>query len=371
MQNQLNPVLIFAQSGRFLAQSATQAAGYRVWVADCFGDQDMQEVAERWHLLPQLSDLSIEKILTVFALLTKGQSCTLICGSGIEGFYPLIEQLPANIRHIGNSADTIHQIKTPRLFFALLQRLKLPFPKVKFNRPKTNSKWLIKSGSGLGGTHIQYLSSQHHKQGNYYQQYISGTPGSVLFMANSQDAVALSINRHFISNNALHPFRLARIDTPWLISNSNQEKLILAIKLITREVGLLGLNSLDFIISEQQNLLILEINPRISASAELINNDLNLFQNHINFCERESLENLPIPPKTSNSLHVIYADCDAIVPKNMAWPSECSDIPVEGSLIKNSNPICTLLLGSDSEHQYEQCYDIIKEKVLKQLLIEP
>ena len=71
MQNQSKPVLILAQSGRFLAQSASQA-GYRVWVADCFGDIDTLVASERWQGLPKLASLTCKQFLTVLQSLTKG-----------------------------------------------------------------------------------------------------------------------------------------------------------------------------------------------------------------------------------------------------------------------------------------------------------
>ncbi|MFT7414669.1 MAG: putative ATP-grasp superfamily ATP-dependent carboligase, partial [Methylophagaceae bacterium] len=121
------PILIFAQSGRFLAQSATQA-GYTVWVADCYGDSDLLIVAERWQSLPLFTELTHDSILATLSELTGGEPCILICGGGIELCYHLLHPLPANIQLIGNTPDTIHIIKTPALFFDVLNQHAIGYP---------------------------------------------------------------------------------------------------------------------------------------------------------------------------------------------------------------------------------------------------
>jgi len=344
MRNQHKPVLIFAQSGRFLAQSATQS-GYRVWVADCFGDQEILSIAERWQQLDPFDSLTPNKILAILSELTQGEDCTLLCGSGIERFYPFLNELPKNIELVGNSVNTIHTLKTPQLFFTLLNQQNLPYPETLFQTPTDGENWLAKSGSGLGGTHIQYANKSSSQRTNrYFQQFITGTCGSVLFLADSVQSQIISINQQYLSPSPSTPFRLGKIDTPWLISTLHRQQLKLATDKITFNTGLLGLNSLDFIISNQGKLLILEVNPRPSASAELIDKEINLFQHHITACHRKLPLTAIIQPLMNTSLHYIYADHDTVISIDMTWPLECSDLPTEGTFIQKEAPICTVLL---------------------------
>ena len=137
MQAQLQvPVLIFAQSGRYLAQSATQA-GHTVWVADCFGDVDTLDIAERWKKLPPLHTLNNTHLLELLTTFANGQDCLLVCAGGIEKYFPILSQLPTNIKCIGNNSDTIKKIKTPQLFFSLLTRLAYPTPSHNFSNQKS------------------------------------------------------------------------------------------------------------------------------------------------------------------------------------------------------------------------------------------
>ncbi|NQY25643.1 MAG: ATP-grasp domain-containing protein [Piscirickettsiaceae bacterium] len=341
MQEQYIPVLIFAQSGRFLAQSASQA-GYPVWVADCFGDQDTLAIAERWQQSPRFSELTSSIFLKILADLTQGESCLFIAGSGIELCYSLLEILPANITLVGNKPQTIKQIKTPALFFDLLGRLKLPYPDTYLKRPLNNKRYLIKSASGLGGSHIQYSSHQTNISDAYFQCFIAGKSGSALILANGKSAQIISINQQFLSPLKDMPFRLGAIESPWNISKQHRQQLAQAANLITSELGLLGLNSLDFIISNNQ-LQLLEINPRPSASAELVSKEIPIFHYHINACRGDLPSHAFEQEIKTMSLHYFYAVHDCVIPIDIIWPEECRDLPNTGAYIKDGQPICTFI----------------------------
>lgn len=367
MQDQSLPILIFAQSGRFIAQSATQA-GYRVWVADCFGDQDTLKNAERWQALDPISTLTEQQILTTFSILSHGEDCLLICGSGIECFYPVLNNLPAHIKLVGNTANTIDIIKTPTKFFSLLKQLKLNYPETQFKQP-SGGDWLVKSSLGFGGHHIHYLeSSKENRKHDYYQRYISGISGSALFLANGKKARLFSINQQGLHPCGSSPFRLGSITTPWINAKPHQQQLELAIHKITAETGLRGFNSVDFIISDQDQLLILEINPRISASVELLSNQLPLLQYHIDTCDGVLADILPIiGSAVSSTLSYLYADSSATIPTDMDWPEACHDIPTAGEVIVKDQPICSLIAAGKTTGSLRQQIKQARQKIICQL----
>ncbi len=368
MQNQHKPVLIFAQSGRFLAQSATQA-GYRVWVADCFGDQETLVIAERWQQLPIAPTLSATEILNLLLNISQGEDCILICGSGIESSYSFLDELPANIELIGNQSRTIHTLKTPQLFFDLLRQQSLPYPSTVFECPENNrSDWLIKLASGMGGSHIYPLDKATPNSKHYFQHTVSGLSGSALFLANGIQNQLLTINKQNASPTNRLPFRLGNIETPWLISLKHKNEIKSAINKITLATKLVGLNSLDFIISVQDELFLLEINPRPSASAELINNQSELFQHHLNACKGKLPAQDIIQSQAKVSLHYLYAPTVLTIPDPMIWPIECHDIPVAASIIQQGQPICTSLVRIDKDQQAKELHANIEQRILKQLL---
>lgn len=369
MQTQHIPILIFAQSARFLAQSATQA-GYTVWVADCYGDSDLLAVADRWQSLPPFTELSHDSILATLSELTRGEQCLLICGSGIELCYHLLLPLPANIQLIGNIPDTLHTIKTPALFFDLLDKHVFNYPETQFEAPCDDLTWLKKQASGLGGAHIQYatLNADKLNAESYYQRFVSGYSGSCLFLADGRHAHLVSINQQHLAPESQTPFRLGRIESAWQLSASHNDYLHKVVNRLTAATALVGLNSLDFIISDKNALLILEINPRASASAELIHNKAALFQQHLDACLGQLPNSQDSLNQLSASLSYHYAASDLIVPENMLWPAECNDLPAAGLIIKQGDPICTSYVESDENNPATQLHFLIEQKILKQLI---
>lgn len=349
MREQSLPVLIIAQSGRFLAQSAAQA-GHTVWAADCFGDNDTLAIADRYHQLPPLTQLNHRTLTQTIIVLANDENCLLVCGTGVERFYPILSELPENIKLLGNPESTIRTIKSPPLFFALLAKLVLPFPITQFSPPKqTNDvNWLYKENSGLGGTHIQFASANQSANNGYFQQYIEGDSGSVLFLANGKQAHVLAFNRQQLRQNTSSSFVLKSIQTPYILSKKNTQLLTRAVNDITKNTGLVGLNSLDFIINNDDMLFVLEVNPRPSASCELIANEQPVFKYHSDACHGSlPPEQTTINMTTSYLLHYLYAPQLLIIPENMVWPDHCHDIPSAGTIVQENHPICTIVVEGD------------------------
>jgi predicted ATP-grasp superfamily ATP-dependent carboligase len=367
MHNQNKPVLIFAQSGRFLAQSASQA-GYRVWVADCFGDLDTIVASERWQGVPNFASLTCKQFLTILQSLTKGEECSLIYGSGIEQCFHLLHQLPSHIELIANSAATVNTIKTPTLFFDTLNALSLPYPTTVFDKRLTNTDYIAKSISGLGGSHIRPISQLDSTHNYYFQQIMDGAAYSALFLADGKKAQILSINRQYIDPIPRSPYRLGMIETCLNITSTHQKFIIKACNRITQKTGLKGLNSLDFIISQKSELSILEVNPRPSASIELVESNFTpIIQLHINACYGKLITKSLKLPSSIISLRYIFAEKNVSIPSDMVWPVECSDIAKPGSLIKKGDPICSCLVQATEHSTAMVIHKVIQSHVIEQL----
>ena len=82
-------LLIVAQSARMLAQSARRE-GYTLRVADCFADIDTLDAADRFLQLSALDNLEEHQWLQTIITLSDAEPCWLICGTGIERFYPAL-----------------------------------------------------------------------------------------------------------------------------------------------------------------------------------------------------------------------------------------------------------------------------------------
>ena len=350
-------ILIFAQSARFIAEVATHA-GYPVWVADCFGDEDTLAIAARFHALAPLAELTTAQVLEALLTLSQHQPCLLVCGTGIERFYPLLSQLPPQIQVVGNSATTLQQLRDHTLFFPLLDALSLPYPALQQHASDQSLKKNLYSAGGTG------INTAHTATGDFYQQYIAGQAASVCFIANGQQAVILGINAQY---NDVVSYRLNCIQSPLPISEQQHDLLQHAINVLTQNTRLLGLNSLDFIIAEDGQIYLLEVNPRFSASLELLPNQQQLFDWHMQACAGI----LPPPPPSQRQyaqLHYLFSDTRVTINHHAVWPDSCHDRPVAGSTIPAGAPICTIISRADHpalcQQHYETCVKQLKNTLI-------
>lgn len=362
MQDQ--PILVFAQSARFIAQSAT-LAGYTVWVADCYGDVDTRHVASRFQLLPPFHQLSSQQLLQTLQQLSCDQPCYLLCGTGVEQYYSILSQLPDNITLLGTAAESVRELKQFPDFFALLDQLNLHYPPTQQTRPDTPENWLIKSSQGYGGVHIENAADTEKETADtdlYFQQYLSGISGSACFIGNGYDSKILSINQQ---QHVPDSFKLEAIISPLALSPQLHSNIANAVEKLTVALQIKGIASLDFIIHDDA-LFILELNPRISASAELIADPM-LFHWHLSACMGQALHMRLAEDGQQRLLKYIFADTALTIPAGIDWPDTCHDIPAPATQIYAQQPICTLTLFATNKQALLAKSDKIELKLKQKL----
>jgi predicted ATP-grasp superfamily ATP-dependent carboligase len=186
----------------------------------------------------------------------------------------------------------------------------------------------------------------------YLQQLITGTPGSVSFVANGSAAVVLGYSRQLVAQADFGAGRFrycgSLLGTPETRLFPRQPELLeMAGKVattITREFRLVGLNGMDFIARHGVPFPI-EVNPRYSASMELIERagGLSMFEVHARACQGE-LPAGPHPHRAALGKAIVFARQSIVVghmPHSWvkAW---VADIPHPGERIERGRPICTV-----------------------------
>ncbi|WP_040576152.1 ATP-grasp domain-containing protein [Methylophaga thalassica] len=366
-QGQL-PLLIFAQTARFIAQSAAQL-GYQTWVADCFADTDTQRVSDRLLRLPSLDKLTIAPLLSSLDSLSQQQPCMLICGAGIERFYPVLEQLPPHIQPLGNTFHTFEQLRSADQFFPLLDRLGIPYPETHLISPpdKNKRRWLSKDMKSCGGTHIKHTNLYSDEQ-VIFQEYIEGKSASVSFIADGKAASVLGFNEQIHDK---HTFTIQQLTNQIALNPSSQQKVSTALQQLITATGFKGFGSLDFLIDEADNIYILELNPRLSASAELYSNSGDILRRHIQACMSTQADNLAyqdIQKHSIRTLSYLFADKNYRVREKANWPPQAHDIPSDQQMIHSGQPICTLIIDTEFEHAYQNIRHQLETEIVKNCL---
>ena len=104
----------------------------------------------------------------------------------------------------------------------------------------------------------------------YYQRRMQGELVSGLYIADGQNAAVLGVSQQWAGRSELGcaDFVYCGSIAPFVLSQSRFDAVAAAGSILTSEFGLRGVFGIDFIL-DADKLWLLEINPRITASAEV------------------------------------------------------------------------------------------------------
>jgi predicted ATP-grasp superfamily ATP-dependent carboligase len=105
----------------------------------------------------------------------------------------------------------------------------------------------------------------------YLQQRVAGRPGSAVFVASHGTAHLLGITRQLVGMAWTHAaeFQYAGSIGPWHLNVAAFEDVHRAGQALAR-LGLVGLFGIDFVLAADGRAWILEVNPRYTASVEVV-----------------------------------------------------------------------------------------------------
>ncbi len=357
-------LIIIAQSARFLIQSAARH-GYRVRAADCFADSDAVQHCEQFIRLGAIETLDCQQLRDTIDHLSCGEPAYLVIGTGIESLYQTLTDLPEHIHQTANSASVCSQLCQPSQWFALLDSLQLPYPEVSY-QTETIGAWLVKDAAAWGGSHIQSEQSISHST-QYLQRHIQGSSYSALFVIDADhQARLLMFNQQICVAENSGDFRLQTLYNHPNLAAELQQTVMHAIKKLQQRLNLRGLNSLDFMISDAGQLLLLELNPRPSASCQLLPDSLDWLHWQI-----AAPKNLPDMKMSYGLLYHFFAVQALSIPDDIDWPRDFCDIPAPGTTFAEGDPVCSLCINAaDSAERLkrlEQQRQFFREKIAPSL----
>jgi uncharacterized protein len=347
-------LIIASTSARGYA-SAAVACGYEAITLDAFADKDTRQVAKQTFKL-KLGEHGIDEddFKRVFL-----QTLNQINIDDINGFLygglfdaapDLLDWIAAQVPLIGNAAEVMRNAKEFG-FFSLLGTLKIAHPEVCLELPENTSNWLSKKLGASGGAHIK--PANQASKGDYFQRKLTGTPISMLFVADGRFARTIGFNQQFVAPMDNMPYRFAGAVNGITLPHNIHVNFEHAAQQLTTTLSLRGINSLDAIL-DGSLLWILELNPRLSATFHLYE---NLFSLHMQGCAGSVAAFLPIN-KSSRAQLILYADDALEVSSDFVWPDWVADIPAVASKassvkINQNEPFCTVLAeaeNSDAAH---------------------
>jgi uncharacterized protein len=347
-------VVIAGVTTRPLAQSAARA-GYRVTAVDAFGDLDLHAVADVILGHPQGPGQTYGPVEAAIAASTVPARLAAYT-SNFENYPRAVARLSRGRQLLGNSPTTLARARDPLELMRILRRHSLPAPHSRATEPGGGAppgRWLLKPRRSGGGHNVAPWSpGTPIPRSMYLQQRISGAPGSISFAADGVTTAVLGVSRQLVGDKRFGggPFRycgslLWPLDSPLF---SRQTRLIETAAriaaVLTRELGLVGLNGIDFIARSGVPYAI-EVNPRYSASMELIEraHGVSLFGIHAKSCAGHMPEPLGCAGAVQGKA-IVFARQDAVVSRSRLWMSRTwlADVPRPGEYIGQGRPICTV-----------------------------
>jgi uncharacterized protein len=345
-------ILILGVSVRAMVESAANS-NYAVVALDAFGDRDLAAMAESHSLHHDFH--ARYSAAELFRASRHLDFDAIAYTANLENHPEILRRFAETHRVIGNSPQTVERVRNWETLFPKLKKAGFPVPETVFKNCEINSqrRWLIKPVLSGGGHGIEFLR-RDHPLGDHVmlQEYIPGKPCSASFVANGHECVLVGVTEQLagLSEFGAQGFRYCGNVLPLRETNDEILRQLRGLTaLLTREYGLIGLNGMDFILKDDQ-VWLTEINPRYSASMELIERayGLPMFHLHIKAALDGKLPDFKLESALDSGMYygkaVLFADRDAIAPDTQDWMvRNFRDVPASGEKLHKGGPVCTIL----------------------------
>jgi predicted ATP-grasp superfamily ATP-dependent carboligase len=119
---------------------------------------------------------------------------------------------------------------------------------------------------------------------------------------------------------------------------------------VIHHFGLIGSNGVDFVITNEGEPQVVEINPRFQGTLKCVERILgiNLVKAHVDACTNSYLPIIGTISGFSVRL-VLYALTRSIIP-NLHQFEGIQDVPFEGAVIEEGEPLCSIVIDGASRN---------------------
>jgi predicted ATP-grasp superfamily ATP-dependent carboligase len=396
IENDIHNILVIGIDVLSLATSATKA-GYKVYAVDYFGDQDLKRVChESLSIVKQAPGISCGQLSTNFnpeallqlttGLLKKNVIDVTLLSTGLDDSSDVLRELNDVIPILGNHPHVIKRIRDKMDFFQELKRLGVHHPETamteNFEEARKKAKdigypVLVKPSKGFGGVGIRKVQDPKElKQAFQHaslvdekvliQEYISGISASVSLISSANETIALTLNEQLLGVDEIgqeEPFGYCGNVVPLVTTRSVMNRCKNIAERITSHFDLIGSNGIDFVISEEGILYVVEVNPRFQATLECVERILgiNMVEAHVKACLQEKLPTIIKKNAVFCTRLILFAPQRSVVPDLSAF-EEVRDIPIPEVIIEKGEPVCSIVVeGANREFSLRKAMTIVEQ----------
>ena len=330
----------------------------RIVNIDHFNDEDL--IGENYKNSNHYG-LVNDEVISILKNLNLPRDDTLILVSSDydrgKDFYKLLK---AHGKIIGNDYKNILKLQDHKYLYSKLIEKNINFPTRYFSDKEITNTALIKNSYLSGGYGIKNYEKNIKLTSNdeYYEKFIIGQEYSVLFISNEDKSYEIiGVNKIFNKKTIYTNFCFSGAYSNIKLNEKQINYLLNIIEFFVNEFDLVGINGIDFIISD--DIYFLEINPRITQTCFLYDNN---FENGYISAYIESILNKKLPnikkSKFIKAFENLYAARDFKIDIDLGKFDFLTNIPKLRNHIDVGDPICTI--NSEAEN----------EKKVKNLLLD-
>jgi len=339
-----HPILIAARSARQLAHAA-RAAGYAPRVVDLFGDDDTRAASEHLIVTPAARGFRFRprQLLADLGRLAGGARLPLVWGAGFEAATPLLARLGQAFDVCGSAGEGLAEVTDPVGLHARLRALDVPTPAIATDRVPTRGRWVVKTRGQAGGHHVRWgVPGAALAAHDYAQAFCAGRSMSVVFVAGARTLDVLGYNAHLFWPSSPSPFVYAGAVGGQLLPRRLCRHIEAALRRVAARFGLRGLCGVDFVVDAHNRWQLIEINPRWTATVELVAAPAAAFRAHLAACRGQSWRR-PQALARARAHAVLMLDNPIRIPNSLDWPAWVADRPGAGARLPRGAPLCTVL----------------------------
>ena len=266
-------VVILGASARAAAASAARA-GWRVHAADLFGDADLAAVADSCR---HVTDYPAGLLAAA-----AGFPLAAWCYTGaLENHPELIERIAATRPLAGNAAAVVRRVRDPAILAAALADAGLRFPETfpTADGVPTDGSFVAKPQSSAGGHGIirwtgTAAGSDRGFAAHVWQRWVDGLPMAAAYCLGVRGARLLGVSRQLLGEDWCHAAPHAYCGSVAVpleqLAGRVRDELRRLGCLLADVFGLVGAVGVDFVLGADDAITVIEVNPRPTASMELV-----------------------------------------------------------------------------------------------------
>lgn len=381
MTRPIRKLAIVGASARAAAFSAIRA-GYEVVAADLFADADLQRVAPV---------TKIDRYPDGLADWLAQTECDAWMYTGaLENHPDLIDRMDAIAPLAGNRGAELQIVRDPLVLQSAVRQARLSFPETVEDPTglPLDGSWLCKTYRGASGSGVWALDSEPAlsratREEAVFQQRIDGWSTAVILALDLQRSEVLGNTLQFTGNwlpSKDKPWQYLGSQSPSMFRAELVEQFIRLRDLLAREFDLRGLVGVDAIVDDRNRVWILEVNPRYTASVEVVERmtGRSSISAHLAACGFATWESFGSPLRFDVNVLSRRSYCKAIVYAKRAvvvtdafhrWAMShssvdmgmqvCADIPPAGEVIANGRPVLTVFADGPNF----TCYEYLQARV--------